>query len=264
MSDAHPLKTTLTALIAGFCTGDPGRSVALFTEHGQVGLLAVNGDIPRPAASVIKVPLLMAVYDLFESGALSADRRVPVSELGSTRYASILTAFDPDTALTLRELAALAIVTSDNPVAVHLASLVGFERVNAVLARCGCSTQTRMAASFREGELGPANRVNRLTAHDAIRIFQALGSRPLYAPLVTALVNNLRNNRIPALLPDDAVVAHKTGSLQAVANDVGTVSWQGRQFILAVLTDNQADTIQTSTDIAVLADRVLRAVVAEA
>ena len=40
MSDAHPLKTTLTDLIAGFCKGDPGRSVALFTEHGQVGLLA--------------------------------------------------------------------------------------------------------------------------------------------------------------------------------------------------------------------------------
>jgi hypothetical protein len=43
---------------------------------------------------------------------------------------------------------------------------------------------------------------------------------------------------------------------------VGIVSWQGRVFILAILTDGQADTIQTSTDIAVLADQIQRAIAA--
>jgi beta-lactamase class A len=263
MSNTPPLKAALVESIAAFCRGDPGRSVALFTEHEGVGLIAANGDVARPAASVIKVPLLMAVYDAAESGALSLDQRVRVSELTSTRYVSIMTAFSPDTALTLKELAALALMTSDNPLAVYFASRIGFERVNEVMARCGCSRAARMAASFREEELGPANRVNQLSAHDGVRIFQALASRPLYTPLVGALVNNLRNNRIPALLPDDAVVAHKTGSLQGVANDVGSVTWQGRQFILAVLTDNQADTIATSAAIAVLADRILRTVAAQ-
>ena len=109
-----------------------------------------------------------------------------------------------------------------------------------------------MAAGFAEHELGRANRVNVLTAGDAVRIFDAMLKEPRYAPIVRVLENNLRNNRIPALLPEDIVVAHKTGSLDGVVNNAGVVSFGGRAFTLAVLTDNQPDPIATSRDIAEL------------
>src|SRR6202007_922035 len=103
---------------------------------------------------------------------------------------------------------------------------------------------------FSEQELGPKNRMNVLTADAVVSLFSVLKSQPLYADLVVALKNNLRNNRIPAMLPEHVAVIHKTGSLDGVANDAGIVEDDKVSFTVAYLTDKQRDPIQTSKDIA--------------
>ena len=113
-----------------------------------------------------------------------------------------------------------------------------------------------MAAGFTDEELGPRNRVNILTADAAVRLMSVLRSDPLYVDLMTGLKNNLRNNRIPALLPDHVSVFHKTGSLDGVANDVGIVQDDEVDFVLAFLSDRQSDTAQTSNDIAACSAQV--------
>ena len=102
----------------------------------------------------------------------------------------------------------------------------------------------------------PANRVNILTADAAVHLMSVLRSDPVYADLMTGLKNNLRNNRMPALLPDETAVFHKTGSLDGVANDVGIVQDDKVDFVLAFLTDRQSDPAQTSNDIAACTARV--------
>lgn len=195
---------------------------------------------------------MMALYDAAARGEVSLADKVAVSDLGQTRYASILTAFDADRALSLKELAALSLIASDNAATVHVMSRVDPQAVAEVFRRSGCSAYAVLAAGFSDPELGAANRANQLTAKDAVKIFEALAAKPLYRPLMVALENNLRNNRIPAMLPDDVVVVHKTGSLAGVVNDCGIVSWGGNAFTLAVLTDQQDDPIATSRDIAEL------------
>ena len=64
------------------------------------------------------------------------------------------------------------------------------------------------------------------------------------------LTNNLRNARIPALLDEDVVVAHKTGSLDGVVNDAGIVSRGATAFIVAFMCDRQTDPIATQNEIA--------------
>jgi beta-lactamase class A len=107
-----------------------------------------------------------------------------------------------------------------------------------------------MAAGFSEGELGPRNRVNVLTTDACIRIWTALKHDPIYGDLMTALKNNLRNQRIPALLPDEVAVFHKTGSLNGVVNDAGILQDDRVCFALAFLTDEQSDPLKTTNDIA--------------
>jgi beta-lactamase class A len=67
---------------------------------------------------------------------------------------------------------------------------------------------------------------------------------------MTALKNNLRNQRIPALLPDEVAVFHKTGSLNGVVNDAGILQDDRVCFALAFLTDEQSDPLKTTNDIA--------------
>jgi beta-lactamase class A len=248
-------------IIQRFCGDDPGRSVALAIcgRDGRCGApftLHENGEVARPVASVIKVALVMALYDLAEAGQLSLDDQVPLSALGDTRYCSIMKAFDAGRSLSLQELAALALITSDNPVAVLLEERVGLTAVNRVISEAvagvdaGPGSRVVMQVGFREDELGPRNRVNVMSALDVIGLFECLHSKPHYAPVAVALENNLRNARIPALLPDEAVIAHKTGSLNGVVNDAGTVRLNDAAFTVAFLTDGQADLAVTSNDIA--------------
>jgi len=256
-----PLASTVTDILRAFCGDDAGRSVAFRGTRPAVPDISIRGSEPRPAASVMKVPLLMAIFQRARRGELDLARMVPVETFATTRYVSVLAAFDAGHALSLREVCRLAVITSDNPLVVHLQGLVDFAAVNRLLAEIGCGPPCHMGAGFTDPELGPANRVNILTADAAVHLLSVLRSDPTYADLMTGLKNNLRNNRMPALLPDEAAVFHKTGSLDGVANDVGIVQDDKVDFTLAFLTDRQRDPAQTSNDIAACTLRVYEAMV---
>ena len=241
------LQADLEAILTGFCGEDAGRSVAL--RAPGLADLSVRGAEPRPAASVVKIALAMAAVRAGAEGRLDLDEQVPVAAFSKTRYVSILAAFDPARTLSLREVCRLALITSDNPLAVYLQARVGLDAVNALLAEV-CGPACRMDAGFSEAELGPAGRVNILTADAALDLLGAVRADPAYADLLKALDHNLRNTRIPALLPDDVWIAHKTGSLNGVVNDVGVVRGQGVEFTVAFLTDGQPDAARTSNAIA--------------
>lgn len=240
----------IQTIVSDFAKAAPGRSLAVRVVAPAHCAASAAADVPHPAASVIKLPLVMALLRAAEAGRVDLDERVTIAELPTTRYASVMTAFGRESTLTLREMAALAIITSDNPLAVHLTERVGLEAVNRLLAGLGCSEAATMAAGFSEAELGPANRANRLTAEDAIRIVAAIHENPIYRPLERAMENNLRNGRMPALLDEDVTVAHKTGSLDGVVNDVGYVSRGQIAFYAAFLTEHQDDVLQTERAIA--------------
>lgn len=238
------------AILRDFCGNDQGRSVALSDGLKRFAEVHVRGDTARPAASVIKVAGVMALYDLAMRGAVDLSEQILVDVLGSTRYCSVLKAFDDERTLSLQEIAALSLITSDNRATVHVMSRHSFADVGVILRDCGCSDAANFTVGFDEQDLGPANRANRLTAQDALRLFQSLHAEARYRPIVTYLENNLRNARIPALLPDDAVIAHKTGSLDGVVNDVGVVTCAGQSFGVAFLCDEQSDPIRTQNEIA--------------
>jgi beta-lactamase class A len=243
----------LHQVLSAFGGDDPGRSVAIVGHSPRVDAVSVRGAEPRPAASVMKIALAMAVYRQAARGLVDLDARVPIHAFPATRYVSILAGFDSGHELSVREICRLALITSDNPLAVHLQGLAGLDAVNRLLSEIGCGPPCHMGAGFSEEELGPKNRANVLTADAALRLLSALRSDPLYADLMAALQNNLRNNRIPALLPEHVAVIHKTGSLDGVANDVGIVQDDRVAFSVAFLTDRQADTARASSDIAACA-----------
>jgi hypothetical protein len=244
------LSSRIAGILSAFCGDDMGRSVAFEGRVPVVSRMSVRGAEPRPAASVMKVPLAMAVFRLAAQQAIDPGAMVPVEQFSATRYVSILAAFDRGRALSVREICRLALITSDNPLAVYLQTLANFDAVNRLLPEIGCPPPCRMAAGFSEGELGERNRQSVLTADAAVQILSVLRTEPLFADLVVALHNNLRNNRIPALLPEHVAIMHKTGSLDGVANDVGIIRDDKVDFTLAFLTDRQRDPIQTSNEIA--------------
>lgn len=247
----HALREELHRFVAG----DPFRSVAVQTLDGPSLRLDIAGDVPRPAASFVKVPLAIALYDAAARGEIDLDQRVDRRELGRTRYPTILEAFDEERRLTLRELCAFSLMTSDNPAAEYLRRLVGTERVAAVCDALGLHN-TVFGAGFGDDDLA-SNAANVTTAREALRALIHIEQTPALDDLRRFLINNLRNFRIPARLEDDIPVLHKTGSLETVVLDAGIIYAPHGRIALAYFCDRQPDTVMTSVEIAGSALRVV-------
>jgi beta-lactamase class A len=82
---------------------------------------------------------------------------------------------------------------------------------------------------------------NTTTAFDLLVIFEHIArgttvSTDACAAMVEVLKQQHINDMIPALLPLDVVVAHKTGSITGVQHDSGIITLpDGRRFILVIL-----------------------------
>jgi beta-lactamase class A len=245
--DAAARKRIEQALTA-FCGPDSARAAAFAALSAPDAILGVNARRLMPAASVAKLAVALAAADMISAGAIEPERRIAVRDAPPTRYCSVLKAFDEQTTLSLREVVSLALITSDNPLMVKLMQLTPFAAIQNALSDSG-ALDTAIVAGFSEEELGPANRVNVTTTADCIALLTAMTREPRYDFVRVALENNLRNTRIPRLLPDDAIVAHKTGTLAGVVNDIGIVSG-AHPFAIAFLTDGQTDPWATEHDIA--------------
>jgi beta-lactamase class A len=248
-------KRTLREELHRFVANDPGRSVALEVLDEPRVRLDMAGDTKRPAASLVKVLLAIALYEGAGRGEFDLGETVGRGDLGSTMYPSVLAAFADDRQLTLREVCAFSLLTSDNPAAEYLRELVGMERAAAVGQKLGLEHST-FAAGFGDEALAD-NAANVTTAKEALRLFLHIERTPELADLRRFLINNLRNNRIPARLDDDVPVMHKTGSLETVCNDAGIIYAPQRRIALAYFCEEQADTVLTSVDIADSALRVV-------
>lgn len=236
---------SVESAVAEFVGEEAGRAVALRALRGPAVAVAVNADVVCPAASLVKVPLAVAVYEAARRARLSLDQCVSRRQLGVTAYSSILEVFQPDHPFTLAELCGLMLSTSDNPTSQYLLELVGMDAVNEHAKRLGRG-DTLIKVGFTDPELGQVGRANLTTAADMVSILAAVVVDPYYQPLVRGMRNSMRNFRLPLRLPDELHVAHKTGSLLGVVNDAGVLYGRNSDLVIAFLADHQTDTARTS------------------
>jgi beta-lactamase class A len=242
----------LTTLVHDWGRSAAHRAAFLKSLVDDVEVQWRGGEV-MPAASLVKVLLVEAVLRRF-SPVESSKASVSLGSLGATRYPTILRAFEESRKLSLSELCALAVVTSDNPSATYLANTVGINAVNDLARETGL-LHTRMASTFTDDAIDAVGRAHSTTAAEMASLLKRLYVNreidPVCGKVWLWLLNNLRNTRIPALLPDSVRVAHKTGTLESLANDAGVVL-ADRPYVLVLLTDRESDPLETSQDMAKL------------
>jgi beta-lactamase class A len=243
--------------VRAFAANDAGRSVAVKALRGIAVASEARGDVIRPGASLLKLPLVAAVHAAGSEGRLDLDAHVKRQELGPTAYPSVLAAFAPQRALTVNELCSLCLITSDNPTAEYLLALVGSDAVNQRAQELGC-LDTRLETGFADEYLDAAGRANVTTARDALVLVSKLVSEN--AKIADALSNNLRNTRISLRLPFDVRAPHKTGTLPGVANDAGVIFGESTDLAVAFLCDAQTDIPRSNIAIADCVAEIRRAV----
>ncbi|MEL7109190.1 MAG: serine hydrolase [Pseudomonadota bacterium] len=214
--------------------------------------VVVNASRAMPSASLIKVAIACAAAadpDLD----LSTPRTI--GDLDETFYCSILQAFEPGDQVSLKTLIGMMLIVSDNPATSAVLDAVGMDKVNAWLAENGLR-DTTLSVSFDDASLGAPLRANLTTAEDCLRLLQLVEKVPHYGFVRHMLRNNLRNERIPKRLPDSAVIAHKTGTLNGLMHDIAIVDSPEAAYYLIVLADRLPDGHDFAGDIARFSEEI--------
>jgi beta-lactamase class A len=220
--------------------------------------IGVNEDRVFPTASSIKIGILVELYRQVEQGRLHLDDRHRVQgsdRAGGSGVLQHLGAVE----LSLKDLATLMIVLSDNTATNILIDKVGMGAVNATLDRLGLSA-TRLRRKMIRPDDQAAGRENVSTPAELGRLVELIYREKIVAPAacreMLQILAHPKSGQIRARLPQDVRVAHKTGGLGGVVNDVGVVFLEGRPFIvsaMSTLVGAGEDAGRTISDVARLA-----------
>ncbi|MBC5805126.1 MAG: hypothetical protein DLM53_01660 [Candidatus Eremiobacter antarcticus] len=204
--------------------------------------IAINGDRNLPAASTIKVPVMVEVLRQIDVGKFSFQRTVSLTDADrDCGYGSLCTAHW-GSQYTVLQLVWTMITVSDNTATNMLIRLVGRQHINQTMSGLGLD-QTRLGDVIRsDGDI----RVLRTSANDMMRLLGMIaGHRLINAQACDEMLQILsgqRHNRLlPAWLPKGLTIAHKTGTLRDTLNDVGIVELDGAPYVICVMTTHLAD-----------------------
>jgi beta-lactamase class A len=201
--------------------------------------LLISADEAVSAASTIKVPILAAALDEVDAGRLDLGQLIAIPSQ-RTGGSGVLHALPSLRTLTLADLLTLMIIVSDNTATNVVIDLIGMERVNQFCADAGLKG-TVLRRKMMDADAMRLGLENTTTAHDQAMLLDAIAWRnllpaPLRAFALQALERQQFNDGLPSLLPDDVIVAHKTGELPGIRHDVGIITGtNGRQAVVAVL-----------------------------
>jgi len=237
---------------------EPGRSVLARVETpAAVWEGGVAENEPRPAASLLKVPLAMAAERAFANGGLDPEATVAVSRLDAHAPGpGPLRVLRPGLLLTAADVVGLCLSLSDRACATWVLDLVGVAAVRDVVACLGCDATTVM--DDREDAGGPI--VGRTTARDALCLLAASQDAARYPLTANALQHGIHNTRIPLGATGlDVRVAHKTGTLLGVAHDAAIIDCDGGMLSLAFLTEKQHDTLVSGYEMGICTRGLLQA-----
>jgi beta-lactamase class A len=224
--------------------GDGVVSVVVRVSGESEPRVSVEPDARHYSASIMKLPILVAVHRRVERGELDLDRMVLVHNDFASQQAGERFSLDPEedsdpetwaasgTEVPLRELVRRMITVSGNLATDIVLDEVGVAEVAAVLADAGCSDRTAILRGIEDYAARDAGVDNLITADDMARLLVALAEGRVAGPAATAaceetLLAQEYRNGIPAGLPDDVVVGNKTGWVTAVNHDVALVRAPG-------------------------------------
>ena len=216
-----------------------------------------RGHVVVPSASTRKISIMMTALGAVNNGALSLDQPVAIQAKYQISTSGCFQHLRPGFTMTLYDLLVMMIVVSDNTCTGTVAEMLGLDQINAfcwsigmigTVHRQGIPPHTDQRAD-RPPDLG---RMNVTTPADVGLLLDLilqgtqdrgvaarLGCTPELCRLAIDILSwQLLNTRLPALLPTDTTVAHKTGTAARNFNDAGIVYQDNRPlFIIAAYTD---------------------------
>jgi beta-lactamase class A len=235
----------------------------VYVEDLQTGrTIALDEQAPVPAASLIKLPLAVALLEQRLAGKVSLEDERVLAASDKAAGSGVLRRARSGTSYTVRALLELMLQRSDNTATNMLTDLLGLEQINDSCRRQGLAV-TCMPRYIMDLESRDRAIENYTSAADMARAFKALYTRSvLDAPSCDLLLGILKGqqvrDRLPRYLPSGTVVAHKTGLMNDACHDAGILYGANHDYVVAVLASDFPSFTQAKTAIGKIGQLVYR------
>lgn len=229
--------TALKTAVQTLAAGNPNLHPGVFLVDLENGTYVdVNGSTIFPAASTIKIPILIAFFQDVDAGKIRLDETLTLQQemvaggSGEMQYKRVGTEF------TALEVATKMMTVSDNTATNMLITrLGGIEVLNQRFQSWGLtSTAIR--------NLLPDLRGTNSTSPSELGNLMAMVSKgnlvsmPSRDRLLDIMRRTIRNHLLPTGLGTGATIAHKTGDIGTMLADAGLVDMpSGKRYIVAVM-----------------------------
>jgi beta-lactamase class A len=223
------LKSQIKTLAAKYDYLSPGM---FFMEVDTGNYLDINGEKSFPAASTIKLPILMALFQAVDSGKVRLDDTLTVRRDLITGGSGDLQ-YRRGARLSVLKTATMMIAISDNTgTNMIIDKLGGRQALNSRFKSWG------LRKTVLNRLLGDFKGKNTTSPADLVRISALLAKHQLISETsrskVLDILNQTENRRLlPAGLGKGAAIAHKTGTLGRLIGDAGIIEMPNGKLYLA-------------------------------
>lgn len=233
--EAMTLKQTLQRLGSEQSQLNPSAFIVDLDSGEYVNL---QGEKAFSAASMIKVPILIAFFQAWDEGKLRLDERLTMTEAvkaggsGNMQYEAVGTEY-----LALETAAKMIIISDNTATNMIIQRLGGKEALNQLFAAWGLEhTRIRNPLPDLEG-------TNTTSAKELVELLAKLNQGGLVSDRSRdQIFRIMRETRTRTLLPqglgEGASIAHKTGDIGSLVGDVGIIDRpSGKRYLAAIMVE---------------------------
>lgn len=237
------------------CIGKAEGNWAVAAEEITNGsTFILQGDRPYYAASLIKVPIMAAVFKLAEKGELRLRDRVTLEAEDQVGGCGVLQHMSPGIKLPVHDLVTLMMIQSDNTATNMLIDFVGMERIQSVMREIGM-TQSEIHHKLM---IVSADRkaTNCVTAMDMTTVLRLLAkgkcvslhaSQQMIRIMKQQQLSNGFTSSLPA--PQEPVVgsineweaASKTGNVDGITHESAILYAGQRAVVITMLSEDASE-----------------------
>jgi beta-lactamase class A len=255
--------STLEQSLAAIAAAHHGR-VALYARQLNTGkTVALDADTPVPTASVIKLTLLYEAMEEIRAGKAHWDEKLTLKAGDGVNGSGVLYFFDTPLTLTLKDVATMMVIQSDNTATNLMIDRFTTAAVNQRITELGLKN-TWLYKKISKPAVGPMPAdqpkfgLGKTTAREMAMVMERITRCELGGPaqpgddaichvVLEMLRNQFYRNAIPRYLEtidtseNGSAIGNKTGSLNKVRNDVAVIGAKSGPMIISIFTYDNAD-----------------------
>lgn len=251
------LRQKLSSEIAKITRDFDGAMGVAIKDLSSGAEILINDQLTFPTGSSIKIPVLIELHKQAAQGRYKLTDGRWLEQQDKVGGSGVIAHFGDHTSqLSLRDLAVLMIVLSDNTATNMLIEQVGMANVNRTLDEAGLA-EMRLRRKMIDQAASARGDENTATPRAAMGLMEKLYRGEVVSRALSDDVLNMlklrKNSPIPKLLPAGVAIANKPGGIEGVACDWAVVYVPNRPFAVAVMTNYNGEQADADAAIARIA-----------